>query len=242
MRELILLNIFFNFQNELEILNKYIFGYLIQNPFDLAAALSCIFPIFSTVLYFKTIWQYQKILVIYVLLIFILEIIGGYYAAHSWNNHIFYLIFFFLESICLYIYFRKSIHNRLINSLHLFILIAVLLALFYNALNTKNQINDYSGSIQSLGFITISIISYYYILVKSNIKDLSDSAFFWINTGCFIYFSGMLFVFLYITKILAPSEKVLDDYYDIYGIILIIFRIFLSFGIFKIWKSSKIQF
>lgn len=227
-----------DFQKELEVLEKYLFEYLLKHPFNLFSTFSCLIPFILLLFYLKSIWKNNKILVIYVFLILILELLGGYYSAHSWNNHLFYLIFYFLESICLFLYFRKSIHNNSINNINFIILNIVLLALFYNSINSNNQINDYSVSIQSLGFISISIICFYYILAKSNIKVLTNSALFWINTGSLIYFSGMLFVFLYITRILAENEKNINSYINIYAVLLIIFRLFISIGIIKIKKSN----
>lgn len=228
-----------NFQNEMDILTKY-FNYLLDHPINLISTISIAIPLYFVFTNFKLIWKINNILVLYVFFILLLELISGYYSAHSINNHFLYLLFYFLESICLYIYFRNSIQNKSINKINLFILLIVLVAILYNTLNSSNQINDYSISIQSLGFIGISIISFYYILAKSNIKVLTNSAFFWINTGSIIYFSGMLFVFLFITKILSENEKELDKYFIIYGVLIIVFRIFLAIGIYKS-KYEKLE-
>lgn len=226
---------------DFKILQKYFTEYLVSNPFDLFVAISCFIPLIVVLSNFQKIWSKSKVLVIYVFLILLLELIGNYYAAHSWNNHLFYIVFYFLESICLYLYFKNTISNSFINKIHFVILILVLFALLFNAINNHDQINDYSGSIQSIGFICISLVSYYYILAQTNIKNLFESAFFWINTGSFIYFSGVLFVFLFITKIMAENNDGMVKYYDIFSALVIVFRIFLAIGISKIVNQKNIK-
>ncbi len=238
---LILLNlIYFLFNNEIDILKSYLYDYLWNNPFDFLALISCIFPILSCCIYFNTIWENSKIIVFYVALIFFLEIIGGYYSAHKYNNHIIYLLFYFFETLCLFIFYQNSIKFNKINQYFKFITIVVLLGIVYNIINSSSQLNDYSTTIQSLGFLIIALLSYYYLLFIQKVYKLSNSSLFWINSGVFIYFAGSFFVSLFNTKILSSKDLSLSYLYDIVAIPLIIFRLFLAIGISKI-KYNKSQ-
>lgn len=216
-----------------ELIKTYFTEYLASNPVDLLAFLSCFIPFIVCILYFNLAWQKSKILVIYVFLSVFLELIGGLYAANSKNSHLIYLLFFFLETICLSIFYIQAVNIKNYRIFVCIIISIILAAILYNIFSTSHQINDYSISTQSIGFISISILSFYIILSKSKISELSNSLLFWINTGSILYFSGILFVFLYVTKVLDPANKHLVGLYDIISFSLIIFRTLIAIGIVK---------
>ncbi|MES2794443.1 MAG: hypothetical protein V4683_00685 [Bacteroidota bacterium] len=215
----------------IERLENYFSNYLISHPCDLLAYLSGFIPIIACAIHFKATLNTSKILIYYALLILILETMGGIYAANSMNNHLIYLIFYFLETLFLYIFFKNSIKSQSIQKIILSIISIMLIGILYNILKSDTQLNDTSLTLQSLGIIIITIINFYYLLFESKIKTLSKSTFFWINTGSIIYFSGCFFVFLFLTKILDGTDTRISYIYDIVSVLLFVFRIFLAIGI-----------
>ncbi|MES2794446.1 MAG: hypothetical protein V4683_00700 [Bacteroidota bacterium] len=217
---------------EPKILKEYFFGFLVDRPYLLFEFLAGFIPIIVCLCYSKTTWQNSKILYIYSAFIFLLEIIGGVFSANSKLNHFIYLWFYFIESILLVYYYKKEILSDFFHKLLVMSLILVLVAVSYNLFFGIGLMDNYSGSIQSLAFISISIMCFYYILSKLAIKNLLKSTLFWVNTGNLVYFSGRFFICLYILEIMNNKKYIdLEGYWYIVSGLLIFHRIFLAIGI-----------
>ena len=185
--------------NDVSILKSYFLGYLLENPFDLIGFISCFIPIISVAINYKSLKNHSRELIYYSILIFLHTIIASFYAAFSKNNHSIYLIFYLFESIFLIIYYTKEFKKESLSKFFIAVLIFICGAIIFN-LFTNNLINNYSITIQSIGFIIISLISFYLILSRVIIGSLTHSMLFWINTGVLIYFSGIFFVFLFLNE------------------------------------------
>ncbi len=214
-------------------LEKYFLGYLVENPTDMAAFLSCFLPIIFCAFYFKSCWSNYRILFFYSLLILIFDLISGYFAAFSRNNHLIILTFFVFEAVFLVIFYIQLIENKLYNKIFIMLGLIVIAAITINIFNGTSLVSDYSISIQSLCFISISLVSYYYILSNSVSIILGRSVLFWVTTGSFVYFSGIFFVYMFITTLLSEKSKNMGDLFIIANILVVIFRIFLAIAISK---------
>ena len=213
----------------------------VDNPSDMAAFLSCFLPIILCSIYFKSCWNNYKILFYYSLTILIFELISAYYAAFSRNNHLIILTFFIFEVIYLVIFYVQLIENKLFKKTFIGLGTIAIFAILTNIFNGTSLVSDYSISIQSFCFISISLISYYYILSNSGSIQLGSSVLFWITTGSFVYFSGIFFVYMFITTLLSEKSNGIGDLFIIANILMLIFRIFIAIAISKTKYIHKIN-
>jgi hypothetical protein len=220
---------------ESRILERYFNEFLINNPFALIEFCSGFLPIIFCLIYWKSAYNNSKILIIYSVLILMLEIIGGFHSANSKPNHYVYLLFYLFETIALTIYYHQSLSSKRFFIILFFTMMLSLAAIIYNLINGIDLMDNYSGSIQSICFITISVLCFYVILSKLVVSNLANSTLFFINTGNLIYFSGRFFVCLFILEIVNEkgSNELLNFWYLV-SVLLVIHRIFLSIGISKI--------
>ncbi len=217
---------------------KEICNFFNKYPTSYLEILSGLLLLLFCILYLKTLIKYDIYLVVYSVSVFIYEISANYLAIKGQNNHIIFLIFFLLETILFsFFYFNKIVNKKF---RIIIVLLAVLSSFFFikNIISGQNM-DDVSGTVQSLSFIVMSLLCYYYILSSLAIKKLTNSPLFWINSGVFIYFSGKFFVSLYLTKVLSASDLSLSYIWDIMSFMLIIFRVFLSIGFFNTKHSVQ---
>lgn len=217
---------------ETRIIEKYFTEFLINNPFAFVEFFSGYIPIIFCIIYFKSTWANYKVLVFYSIAILLLEVVGGLFSAIRKPNHIVYLIFYFFETAFLVYFYYNSFSSKKYKLIVITTLTIIILALFYNIFYGIGLMDNYSGSIQSIGFITISLICFYLILSNTNNLILSKSTLFLVNTGNIIYFSGRFFICLFILDIVLENNTTeLDSFWYIVSVLLLIQRIFLAIGV-----------
>ena len=140
------------------------------------------------------------------------------------------------EFICLsYYFFNRITSLKLKQLIKAITLLSLLLVITFTVINFKD-INRYDNLTHSIVYITsifFALLNFYEILYSEETLILSNYAYFWIASGILIYFSGAFFVNLFGDVILFSGH--LKDYWTIYYILLIIFRIFLAIGL---WFSK----
>jgi hypothetical protein len=219
---------------DLEIYEKYFIWCWNNSPEMFLDLLSASIPFIFSIYYSKSLVGKYLPLIIYSISIFLFEIINNVFAAHSINNHDIYLGFYLLETALLSWYFIAEIQKKTYTIILILISILVTIALIYNIFSEINLMNDFASTIQALAFISIALINYYHILSKSTIKSLINSPFFWVNSGIFIYFSGKLFVSMYIFEMMNIKSP--DNLYILWKIVpsvLFFERLFLAIAIKK---------
>lgn len=226
---------------DVNIFAKY-FEYLIyKDHFILGELLSSFIPLIFLIFNFKSNWikKYFPIY-IYSIILPIFEIVNNCYSAYSMNNHDIYLVFYLIETLILFYYFSLEVQN--IKYSILLIIFSIFTTIFFlkNIFSEINLMNNYASSFQSIIFIVVTLFNFYFILIKSNIQKISESSFFIINVAFFIYFSGKLFVSLYLLEI-NNFNSGLSNYWGIVSVLLIFCRILISIGIYKSLQVKSIQ-
>ena len=216
---------------ELEKLEYYYFNYLPKIPFGVLEILSGFIPIIFGLIFFKPLINQYKVLFYYAVAIFLLELIASLLSAFSKNNHQIYIIFYIIESILLGIFFVNEVKNRNYTIMIILIISIIVVVFIINVFSPRKLMNDYSGAIQSFGFIVISLINYYFILGKLNIMNLQKSVLFWINSASFIYFSGKISVSLFVYELFDGNGDNLKVYWFIVSVVLVVNRILIAIGI-----------
>lgn len=181
---------------------------------------------------------------LYSIAIFLLEIIAFILSLVTHNNHKVYLIFYIAESILLYFYYRKCFYKS-IPLKYAAILIGFIILLFLNNYFFKNTMDGIAGSMQSLGFIIITVIVFYHVLNEVTFKNIFDSSLFYINIGNLFYFSGKLFVFTVMERVNSfTSTREATNLWLIVSLLLIFQRICIGIGIYKLKynKTNQIHY
>ena len=157
----------------------------------------------------------------------------------SHQNHWVLNIFNVFELICLSYYFLITIKNvRLKQLIRVIALLSLFLVVSITLVNFKD-INRYDNLTHSVVYITLiffALLNFYEILYSEETLILYNYTYFWIASGILIYFSGVFFINLFGDIILFSNQ--LKDYWIIYYVLLIIFRIFLAIGL---WFSKTPQ-
>lgn len=152
------------------------------------------------------------------------------------QNHWAVNTFNIYEFICLSYYFLSRITNfRLKQLIKCITVLSFFLIIIFTVINIQD-INRYDNLTHSIVYITLiffTLLNFYEILYSDETLVLSNYAYFWIASGILIYFSGTFFVNLFGDVILFSVH--LKDYWIIYYILLIIFRIILAIGL---WFSK----
>lgn len=217
-----------------EIYKKYFTWCFYNSPEMFLDLFSASIPFIFSLFFAKSLSGRYLPLFFYSISIFFFEIINNHFAAYKKNNHDIYLGFYCLETFFLIWYFSSEITKKWYRITFTILGILSIIALIYNIFSETNRMNDFASAFQAMVFILIGVWNYYYILVKSNYKSLFASPFFWVNTGVFIYFSGKLFVSLYIFEMMSPNISiVLWNLWQIVPIALLIERTFLAIAIKK---------
>ena len=143
------------------------------------------------------------------------------------------------EFMCLGYYFYETIKsNSLKQVIKVTSVISFMLIIIVTIININdfNRYDNLSHSIVYIAIIFFVLLNFYEILYSEETLILSNYAYFWIASGILIYFSGAFFVNLFGDIILFNVR--LSDYWIIYYVLLIIFRIFLAIGL---WFSKTPQ-
>ena len=206
------------------------------------SSLIIILPIMSAVFYRKDLSNSLRIISFYAFGSLFFEILSWAIILLPFSNHQNHWvlnIFNVFELICLSYYFLITIKNVRLSQL---IKVTALLSLFLVVgitLVNFNDINRYDNLTHSIVYITLiffALLNFYEILYSEEPLILYNYTYFWITSGILIYFSGAFFINLFGDIILFSNQ--LKDYWIIYYILLIIFRIFLAIGL---WFSKTPQ-
>ncbi len=211
----------------------YFFVILPKYPIGILEFLSGFIPIIAFIfLKRKKKESIEKSILFYIICIALLELMAAFCTIFIGNNHKVYLLFYLIESILLIYYFRKFYTEKL-PKIGSFILLSFILIFLFDNLIFEKDMNNVSSSIQALVFVVITIYNFYLLLFYKWNKNIFSLEIFWINTGCFIYFSGKIFVSLYLKQLFLISPIELRNYWFIISFLLVIQRIFLAIGIGK---------
>lgn len=206
------------------------------------SSLIIILPIMSAVFYRKDLSNSLRIISFYVFGSLFFEILCWAIILLPFSNHQNHWVLNILnvfELICLSYYFLITIKNvRLKQLIKVTALLSLFLVVGISLVNFKD-INRYDNLTHSIVYITLiffALLNFYEILYSEEPLILYNYTYFWITSGILIYFSGTFFINLFGDIILFSNQ--LKDYWIIYYILLIIFRIFLAIGL---WFSKTPQ-
>lgn len=182
-----------------------------------------------------------KILFFYLLLSFTNDFICISWKYQNWNN---YLInaFAYIEFIC----FSLILTIRNLNlSYKLFLPIIVIFTLGFVSIficsQNYSQVNDLANGLEAFLLIVLSIRKLFELSYELKIQNIFLDSQFWLFSGILLYFSSVLFLFLFSRYILDPSASATAQslWPIIHSIAHILFNFMFSISVI-IWKRTQI--
>lgn len=203
----------------------FLFGYLWENPLLLSEMVSGILPFITALFCIKYLKKNESLLLVYASAILFLEFTAFFTSAFSQNNHLIYLIFYFIEILIVAIYSYNATKVFGFKNYYIIITLLALLPITINIIWSNDAMDKNLLTVVSLAPIAFALLSYYAILKEMKIQSLKNSVIFWFSTANMIYFSGRFFVFLFLNQILSEKDISIRYLWQIVSLLLITQRL-----------------
>lgn len=207
---------------------------------DLPSVLSSIIPL--TVAFFlsnKTLNLQLKVLLFYLLVSFFTDIVSYFHIlkVNYYLLNAFTLVEFLVILFVFYIQWNTpKAKIRIISIAVIFLAYFVLASLLIVNLN---DLYVYINTFKALTITLISLMYFFKLTNNTEISSLTQFYFFWFNTAFLIYFSVVLFVFLFMNYILDPgASQPVKNLWLLHNFVHIIYNTLLGIGLIK-WKRAN---
>jgi len=189
---------------------------------------------------FKTLSPVLKVLFFYCLY----SILNEGWSELTNHKPNFYVanIYTYVECISIAVIYYKISDNKA-NFLWLCIFIAVFTIFFMLSCFFWGNINGVQNilmTFEAIFIIVLSIIFFFRLINNSQVTELTDYYFFWMNTAFLVYFSGSLAVFLFLKYIQRTNPTdIMKGLWMVHLFFNIVYNILLSKSIYT-WKKNRI--
>jgi len=198
------------------------------------ASAAIVIPLIIAIKQRKYLSKELKILFGYLVITFIIEVLANIWFILNRSNHFiinaFVIIEFVLFSLIFHqVFIGKNLKRIVLIATSIYILVCIYTFTLVEGFQTFNST---ISTIACLLIIIWVFIYFYQLLQQLEVKKLTIVPMFWISVSCLFYFSGTLFVFLYSDVIIFQKEpKFYYHLWNIYYVLLFIFRILLGIGL-----------
>lgn len=214
---------------------------LLNIPFiSVAASLALLCPLIIGSIKAKEISKSPlKIIFIYCIVYSFFEILAWVYALNSWQNHFIENSVKYCEILFLGYYYylltRNKAHKKLIVLLICFSLSLILWSNFATV-QDFNRLDSFSNTIGNICIISIVLLFFYQLLNSVEINNLFIYAHFWIAVAILVYFSGVIFIYLFAEYITFSKDSSIIQFWVIKEYLMTFHRIFFAVGL---WYASS---
>ena len=179
-----------------------------------------------------------RILFLYLLISFITDTLLFSMSAAGINNKHILNIYSVTELILICWLYYLETNRRVLK--RILLIVAFLYSIFsFSLIGIDDFVNEdlFINSLEAAISIVISVV-YFFELLSMKIQHLTDHYFFWINTAILLYFSGSLFVFLFIGVILdQTANTTIKNLWIIHNVFHILYNLILFYsGL--VWKRQ----
>ena len=204
------------------------------------SVLSTTIPLILIILIRNNTFNIQlKVLFFYLTSSFLIDVLS-FLHFFSDNNSFLINSFTLIEFLSILIIFESQwMSKKMSQFLYalglLFVIYFILVILYIPDLNLRYVwINVFKGII----IITLSVLYFFTLLNDLSISKLTLYYLFWLNTAFVIYFSVVLFIFLFMNYILDPNaSQPVKNLWLLHNLFHILYNILLAIGIFQ-WKKA----
>lgn len=186
----------------------------------------------------KTLDLPAKVLFCLTILSFLTDCITSVLAGYKMNNlmvmHVYTVLELFFYCFFYSLLFKSTSSKYYLLVLSLVLLAAELVDAFY--ISKLSRINSIASYCEALAFMVVSLLFFYSMIKNLPQKNILNYPLFWFNSGILIYFSGNLFLYLFISFVNPQDSRFLGDLWNINSFLYFAYNLFLIAGA---WKSRK---
>ena len=146
------------------------------------------------------------------------------YTIAEFTSLLFFYKFFFTQ------HFKNTFFYII---LILFYILAIIDAFIINSIYSSDTL---ASSTEGIIMIILSVSAFYLIIKKMLYSNIMNEPFFWMNSAYLIYFSGTLFLFLFLNYLLKNEINYYTQLYFINSLLNFVNYTLISIGF---WKTRK---
>lgn len=139
-----------------------------------------------------------KLIRVYCMLNLIVEIITLILGLNKLPNLIYFYFLIWIEVIILFSFYRQIISIKYKYTNWILVIICLSLAIVFLIYESFNVLPAYSRFVECFSVFIMSIIYYHDELQRPKSNAIHKDPFFWIVTGFFLYYGGILFLLLFV--------------------------------------------
>lgn len=217
---------------------KFLLTNTFYNYFGLFTSFFCLLPLLIGFINFRRISADLKPVLLLLIFILLTEIVSSLISDSGINTFPVIRIYTVIEFCCLFAFYKRffDAHTKikfLKIVIPVFFLIALTDAFVLNSINSSDTL---ASSIEGVSIIIFSVNAFYLIMKKMLFDNLLDEPFFWINSAYLIYFSGTLFLFIFLNYIVKNQIENYGKLYIINSILNLVNYTLITIGF---WKTRK---
>lgn len=188
-------------------------------------------------------WKFinLKSIPVFILLVIVLlvECINQYSSYRGYNTYPITRIYTLIEFMCLTVFYKRFFQTQ-INAYFFYLImigfaiIALIDAFLINSIYKSDTI---AFAVEAITMLIFSVLSFYVIMKNMLYEKITDEPFFWINSAYLIYFSGTLFLFIFLNYILKNKPEYFIQLYFINSLLNLLSYSLISVGL---WKTRKV--
>ena len=209
---------------------------------DLPSVLSSVVPLSIFIISKnKTFTLQLKVLFFYLVASFFTDVVC---ILHLYKTNNSYLLngFTFIEFMAILFIYERQWNNLKLQPwfLALAVIFLIYFILAYFSILDSNDLYVYINTFKALVIILLSIFYFFTLVNNLDIPKLTQLYFFWFNTAFLIYFSVVLFVFLFMNYILDPhASQAVKNLWLLHNTFHIIYNCIIALGLIK-WKRMTV--
>lgn len=201
------------------------------------ATISALVPLLVFIFNAKTLAFPFRVLALLLLTSLLTEAINLYLMTQKINSlgvvNAYTVAEFTLLAWFYYLVFTVPIIKQRVGIFLLIGLVATIISTFSPDLN--KHLNNISLAIESLAFISLSLLYFSEMLKKMAYEKIWHNPYFWVNSAILVYFAGSFFVFIF-SDFLNVGKSF--QFWHIHNICSLLFYFILAIGFWKARKTS----
>lgn len=211
---------------------------LFYNYFGTFTTFWCLLPLLIGLINFKFLKKELRPIFILLIVIVIIEISNRFLSNKEINTYPLTRIYSLLEFLCLSFFYKRFFSTHFNTAFFYFIAlaffsIALLDAFVINSIYTSDNL---ASATEGIVVIIYAVSAFYLIMKKMIYSNILSEPFFWINSAYLIYFSGTLFLFLFLNYIFKSKPQYFVQIYFINSVLNLVNYTLITIGF---WKARK---
>ena len=208
------------------------------NYFGVFTTFICVIPICIGILNFRKLPPILKPVLTLLFIVFITECLNKILSYYIDSTYPITRTYTLLEFICLTLFYKLFFKDHVKPYVFYLALVAFTLVALADAflINSIYRSDTIASATEGIMVLCYSLGAFYLIMRKMLYEDVLKAPFFWINSAYLIYFSGTLFLFVFLNYIIKSQPNYFYQLYFINSLLNLVSYTLISIGF---WKTRK---